>query len=110
KGLHPGYTAFKIIVHGLRVVLVAVAVTRQHPLKFVIQKFFHRARLLGPRVPGDAAKSSERLSLRRPREVIASEEKLVAVKIDDVTARVSRRRNDQQIVVKLHLLFASDHV
>ena len=40
--------------------------------------------------------------------MIAGKQKLVAVKKDDVTARVSGGRNHQQIVIKLHPLFASD--
>ena len=41
--------------------------------------------------------------------MIAGKEKLVAIKKDDVTARVSRRGNHEQIVVELDRLFTANH-
>ena len=84
--------------------------TRQHPFEFITQKILHRARLFGPRVPGYAAKRRQRLPRWRPREVIAREEKLVAVEKDDVTACVTRRGYHEQVVVKLHWFFARYHM
>src|SRR5215212_7026166 len=98
-----------MFMHGSRIVSMDVAMTRQYPFEFITQKLFHRARLFGPRVPGYAAKRRQRLSCRRPREVIAGEEKLVAVEKDDVTACVSRRGNDEKIVVKLYWFFSADY-
>src|ERR1051326_8280024 len=93
-------------VHVFHAVVVSVAVTRQDRLELVIEKFFHRANLFRPRIPGNTAKRSQRLSLRTPGEVIACEQKLLFVKKYDVTAGVSGSRNHEQIVIELHWIFA----
>src|SRR5919106_791355 len=86
---HPGNAALQLLMHLPRVSVMNVAVTGQHPLEPIVEKFFHRAYLLGPRKPGDAAKRSQCLPIRRSREVIAREQKLVSIKIDDMTASMT---------------------
>ena len=97
-----------MILHGWRSGMMNIAVTRQHPLEFVIQKLRHRARLLGPRIPRHTPKGRQRLSRRRPCQVIAREEKLVAVKIDHVTACMTRHGNHEQIIVQLYWFLTTD--
>ena len=71
-------------MHGANIGVVQVSVSWEHPLKVIVQQLLHRAGLFGPRIPGDAAKSGQRLTIGRPGQVIAGEQKLVAVKKDDV--------------------------
>ena len=97
-------------MHAARIGVMNVAVTRQHPLKFITQKFFHRTSLFGPRIPSDAAKCRQRLPRRRPRQVIAREQKLVPVKKNDVTTSMSRRGNHEQLVVELNWFRAANYV
>ena len=42
--------------------------------------------------------------------MVAGEKKLVAVKKDDVPARVTRRWDHEQVVIKLHWFFARYHM
>src|SRR5689334_6466409 len=42
--------------------------------------------------------------------MVAGEEKLVVVKKHDVAARMTRRRNDEQIVIELDRFFARNHM
>ena len=95
-------------MHVFYAVVMEVAMARQDPLEFVIQKFFHRASLFRPRIPGNTAKRSQRLTCRRPGKVIAGEQKLLLIKKDDVTARVSRSGNHEQIIVELKRFFATN--
>ena len=97
-------------MHAARIGVMNVAMTRQHPLKFITQKFFHRTSLFRPRIPRDAAKRSQCLSRRRPRQVIARKQKLVPVKKNDVTTSMSRRGNHEQLVVELNRLGAVNDV
>ena len=100
----------QLAAHQRRVSVMNIAVAGQHPLKFIVQESFHRTDLLGPRVPRDAAKRSQRISFGRAGQMIAREQKLVFVKIDDVTACVPGSRNDEQIVVELDRIFATDNL
>src|SRR6185369_15261492 len=102
---HPRDAAFEVVMHVFHAVVMDVAVSRQDPLKFVIEKFFHRASLFRPRVPGNTAKRSQSLARGRPGQVIASEQKLIFIKKDNVTASMSRSRNYEQIVVEPLRLF-----
>ena len=89
-------------MHAARIGVMKVAMAWQHPLKFVTQKFFHRTRLLGPRIPCNAPKRRQCLPVWRPRQVIAGEQKFVPVKKNNVTASMSRRWNHEQLLVELN--------
>src|SRR5215217_5180812 len=97
-------------MHVFHAVVMDVAVARQDPLKFVIEKFFHRASLFPPRIPGNTAKSSQSLTCGRPGKVIAGEKKLLFVQIDNVTASMSRSRNHEQIIFEFERLFAVNYL
>src|SRR6185503_3994098 len=97
-------------MHVFHAVVMDVAVARQDPLKFVIEKLFHRASLFRPRIPGDTAKRSQRLTRGRPGKVIAGKQKLLFVKKYDMTASMSRSRNHEQIIVELERLFAVNYL
>ena len=97
-------------MHVFHAVVMDVAVTRQDPLKFVIEKFFHRASLFRPRIPGNTAKRSQCLTCGRPGKVIAGKQKLLFVKKYDMTASMSRSRNHEQIIVELERLFAANYL
>src|SRR5215216_4024993 len=108
--LHPCDAALEMFVHALRIGVMNVAVTRQHPLEFITQKFFHRSSLLRPRIPGNTAKSRECFSRRRPCEVIPGEQKLVPVKKDNVTSRMSRDGNYEQVIIQLDRVGAVNYL
>lgn len=85
-----------------------LAVTGQYPLKLVVQKFFHRTDLFRPRVPRNAAKRRQRVSSGRAGQMIAREQKLVAIKEDHVSASVTRCWDHEQIAVELNRIDAAD--
>ena len=97
-------------MHSLRTSVMGVAVSGQHPLELITQKFFHRPDLFGPGIPANTAKRCQCLPPRRPRQVIACEQKLISVKKYHVTTRMARCWNHEQFVIKLNGISACNHV
>src|SRR6266571_8611451 len=80
----------------------ASAVSGQHPFEVMPQQSLHRASLLGPRVPTNAAGSVERVIGLGPPQMIAGEKVSIAIQQNCVASRVSRRRDRQQVLIKLN--------
>src|SRR3989442_15999048 len=87
----------------------ASAVSGQHPFEVIPQQSLHRASLLGPRVPTDAAGCVERVIGLGPPQMIAGEEGSVSIQQNRVATGVSRRWYRQQVVIEFHSFAPSQH-
>src|SRR6185312_5493947 len=78
----------------------AAAVAGEHPLEAVVAQAHERAQLIGPRVPADAAAHVEARVVFVPPQVIAGEEKPVAVEQRNGAAGVAGDGDDGELVVE----------
>jgi len=88
--------------------MVAPAVAGKHPLKGVGGEFVHRADLFGPGVEAVAAKGVQLIEMGRPSEMIAAEEKLLAVEQNGVASGVAGNGNDQEIGSEFYRICAGE--
>jgi hypothetical protein len=107
---HPFNTALKVRAHVFAAVVMYSSMTWQNPFEVIIQKLFHRTRLRFPRIPTNAPKSRERFANWRPCQMIAGEEKLMAIKQDHVPACVAGNWDRHQVVIEFEPVVAADHV
>src|SRR5687768_4153532 len=70
----------------------------QHMLEAVIEQALHRPDLLAPRVPAGVAECIEMTAALAPGEVIAGEEKLLAIEKHRMPFGVAGRGNHQQVI------------
>src|SRR5258708_31526196 len=74
-------------------------VAGQHPLESVVEQPLHRGNLLAPGVPAGTPEGIKMAARLAPGQVIAGEEKRVAVEEDGVPFRVTGRRDHEQVIV-----------
>src|SRR5262249_36625927 len=99
---HSNEAVDKVPLHLVLFGVSSPAVTRQHPFEVISEEFLHRRRLFRPRIPADATRSAQGISLVGPPQVISREEVVVLKKKDGVTTRVTRRWNHQEVAVQLN--------
>src|SRR5262245_20914742 len=90
--------------------VVQAAVSRKHPFETVGEQSGHRLNLPSPGIPTGIAECNERVPLRRPGQVIAREEDLIAIQENLVTLRMTRCRKTQKVRSKTNGFLALRHM
>src|SRR6266496_1241688 len=106
---HPTDTSFKVSAHGGRGCrVVPGAVAGQDPVEREVEEPLHRAGLLLPGVPAGVPEGNEAAAAGGPGEVVSGKQKLFPVEQHGMAARVTGRRNREEIVVQAHVLRTGD--
>ena len=90
--------------------VVQPTVSRKHPFETVGEQSGHRLDLPSPGIPTGIAECNERFPLRRPGQVIAREEDLIAIQENLVALGMTRRRKTQKVRAKNNGLLARGHM
>src|SRR5205085_758977 len=107
-GAHSGCQSFNLTPGFGGVQPRALTVARQHPLELVIAQQCDRLPLFIPVVPADALRGIQCAAVAAPPEMIAREEKIIAIEQGRVPARMARRGNSQKAFGKFHRVAALD--